>query len=46
MAFTKKHKGEMTAQYEEWLQKSQAVYALNYVAMNMKAIDDFRDKSS
>lgn len=44
MAFTKKHKGEMTTQYEEWLQKSQALYVLNYVAMNMKAIDDFRAK--
>jgi large subunit ribosomal protein L10 len=44
LAFTKKHKGEMTTQYEDWLQKSQAVYALTYVAMNMKAIDDFRSK--
>lgn len=44
MAFTKKQKGAMTTQYEEWLQKSQAVYALNYVSMNMKAIDDFRAK--
>lgn len=44
MASTKKEKGAMTTQYEEWLQKSQAVYALTYVSMNMKAIDDFRSK--
>ena len=34
----------MTTQYEEWLQKSQAVFVLNYVSMNMKEIDDFRAK--
>jgi large subunit ribosomal protein L10 len=45
LAFTKKQKGDMTTHYEEWLQKSQAVYVLNYVAMNMKAIDDFRSKA-
>lgn len=45
MAFTKKQKGDMTTHYEEWLQKSQAVYVLNYVSMNMKAIDEFRNKA-
>jgi large subunit ribosomal protein L10 len=45
LAFTKKQKGDMTTHYEEWLQKSQAVYVLEYVSMNMKAIDDFRAKA-
>ena len=44
MAFTKKQKGEMSTQYEEWLQKRQAIFVLNYVSMNMKEIDDFRAK--
>ncbi len=44
MAFTKKHKNEMLAQYEEWLQKSQAVFFLNYNKMTMKEIDDLRTK--
>ena len=35
----------MSTQYQEWLQKSQAVFVLNYVSMNMKAIDDFRAKA-
>ena len=44
MAFTKKQKGEMTAQYEKWLDKSEAVFVLSYVKMNMKEIDTFRNK--
>lgn len=36
MAFTKNRKGEMTAQYEKWLDKSQAVFVLTYERMNMK----------
>lgn len=34
----------MLAQYEEWLQKSQAVFFLNYNKMTMKEIDDLRAK--
>lgn len=45
MAFTKKQKGEMSTRYEEWLQKSQAIFVLNYVSMDMKAIDNFRIKA-
>ena len=45
MAFTKKEKGDMTAQYEKWLSESQAVYVLTYKAMNMKEIDAFRSKA-
>lgn len=44
MAFTKKHKNVMLAQYEEWLQKSEAVFFLNYSKMTMKEIDDLRTK--
>lgn len=44
MAFTKKEKGEMTAQYEKWLSESQAVFVLTYNAMTMKEIDAFRAK--
>lgn len=34
----------MTAQYEKWLDKSQAVFVLTYVKMNMKENDAFRAK--
>jgi len=44
LAFTKQKKGEMTAQYEQWLDKSQAVFVLTYKKMNMKEIDAFRNK--
>ena len=44
MAFTKKEKGDMTAQYEKWLSESQAVYVLTYTSMTMKEIDAFRAK--
>ena len=45
MAFTKKHKNVMLAQYEEWLQKSQAVFFITYKKMTMKEIDDLRAKA-
>jgi len=44
LAFTKKEKGDMTAQYEKWLSESQAVYVLTYTSMTMKEIDAFRAK--
>ena len=44
MAFTKKQKGDMTAQYKKWLDSSQAVFVLTYVKMNMKENDAFRAK--
>ena len=44
MAFTKQKKGEITTQYEQWLDKSQAVFVLTYKKMNMKEIDAFRNK--
>ena len=44
MAFTKKHKGEMSAQYKKWVSESQAMFVLTYSRMNMKEIDAFRNK--
>ena len=44
MAFTKKHKNVMIAQYEQWTQKSQAVFFVSYNKMNMKEIDVLRTK--
>ncbi|HMN12180.1 MAG TPA: 50S ribosomal protein L10, partial [Bellilinea sp.] len=44
MAFTKKEKTELIAQYEELLKNSQALVALSYNKMNMKEIDTLRAK--
>lgn len=44
MAFNKKRKGDMTAQYEKWVNNSQAMFVLTYKSMNMKEIDAFRNK--
>jgi large subunit ribosomal protein L10 len=44
LAFTKNKKGEMIADYEKWLDRSQAVFVLSYDKMNMKEIDTFRAK--
>ncbi len=44
MAFTKSKKGEMIAEYENWVEKSQAMFILSYSKMNMKEIDAFRAK--
>jgi large subunit ribosomal protein L10 len=45
LAFTKKHKNAMLAQYEEWLQKSQGVFMLTYTKMSMKEVDNVRSKA-
>lgn len=42
MAFTKKQKQDMLAQYEEWLRNSQAVYLMSFNYMSMKKIDALR----
>lgn len=44
MAFKKEEKTEMIAQYEEWLNKSQAVFVLEYKKMTQKEIDTLRGK--
>ena len=45
MAFTKKQKVDMTAQYEKWLTDSQALFVLDYKSMTMKEMDTFRAKA-
>ena len=45
MAFTKKQKGDMTAQYEKWLGESQAMFMLEYVGLTMKEIEGLRTKA-
>jgi large subunit ribosomal protein L10 len=44
LAFTKKEKQEIKDQYEQWLQKSEAVFFITYQKMNMKEIDVLRSK--
>lgn len=44
MAFTKKEKQEIKTQYEQWLQKSEAVFFVTFQNMSMKEIDDLRKK--
>lgn len=45
MAFTKKHKGDMTAQYENWLKESEGIFVLEYKGLTMKEVDAFRAKA-
>jgi large subunit ribosomal protein L10 len=45
LAFTKKQKGDMTAQYEKWLKQSEALFVVEYVSLSMKEIDAFRAKA-
>ncbi len=42
MAFNKKQKQDMLAQYEEWLRNSQAVYLMSFDHMSMSEIDTLR----
>ncbi len=42
MAFTKKEKEALVAEYEKWLKESQAFFVLSYDKMSMKAITDLR----
>ena len=44
MAFTKEHKAEIIARYENWINQSQAVYVLSFNKMNMKTVDTVRAK--
>jgi len=44
LAFSKKHKTVMTAQYEQLLRESQAVFILEFSKMSMKDIDALRAK--
>ena len=42
MAFTKERKSEIVAQYTKWIEKSQAVFMLDYVHMEMKNVNNLR----
>jgi large subunit ribosomal protein L10 len=44
LAFTKKEKNKLVAQYAEWINQSQGVFVLNYTKMTMKDIDTLRAK--
>jgi large subunit ribosomal protein L10 len=44
LAFTKEQKTEIMNGYENWVDKSEAIYVLSYKNMNMKAIDGVRAK--
>jgi len=44
LAFTKKQKTQMMAQYEQWIEDSEAVFFITYENMSMKEIDDLRQK--
>ena len=44
MALTKEKKREVQAQYEAWLEQSQAVFLVEYTGMNMPAFDALRHK--
>lgn len=45
MAFTKKYKSALVEQYREWLNKSKAVFLLEYGKMTQKDIDTLRAKA-
>ena len=45
MAFTKKQKGDMSAQYVKWMGESQAMFVLDYVGLTMKEVDSLRAKA-
>lgn len=44
LAFSKNHKSEMIAQYENWINKSQAIFFLEYSKMTMSDVDGLRAK--
>lgn len=45
MAFTKEEKTQLMAQYREWMNRSQAVFLLEYSKMTQKEIDALRAKA-
>ena len=44
MAFTRKQKEQMLAQYNEWISNSQAIFVMDYGKMTMRSIDDLRGR--
>ncbi len=45
MAFTKKEKNDILANYQKWLDESQAIFMLEYSRMTMKDVDGLRAKA-
>jgi len=45
LAFTKKEKETLIANYEKWLKESKAVYVMSYQKMRMKDIDALRSEA-
>jgi large subunit ribosomal protein L10 len=45
LAFSKKHKVELQAQYSKWLEQSQAVFATSFTSVTMKEIEALRAKA-
>jgi large subunit ribosomal protein L10 len=45
LAFTKDEKTKILSQYETWLEKSQAIFMLEYGKMTMKDVDAIRAKA-
>jgi len=44
LAVSKERKKEIVATYQEWLDKSQAVYLAEYIGLSVKDLDTLRDK--
>jgi large subunit ribosomal protein L10 len=44
LAFSKKQKNKLVAQYADWIKQSQGFYVLSYSKMSMKEIDALRAK--
>jgi large subunit ribosomal protein L10 len=44
LALTKERKEELVAQYESWLQESEAIVLTEYTGLNMTQIDELRSK--
>jgi len=45
LAFTKEEKRKLVSQYADWLQNSKAVFLVEYSQMNMKSLEELRDKA-
>lgn len=44
LAFTRKEKEAMVAQYKQWVEESSAFFIVAYQNMGMPAVDDARQK--
>jgi large subunit ribosomal protein L10 len=44
LAFSRTHKEKLVAQYSEWVERSSALFMMQYAAMTMKEVDALRAK--